>query len=613
MCGIIGYTGHQQASPILVEALNNLEYRGYDSAGISVFKDNKTHETYRTAGKVETLKSTLNGHLSGNSGIAHTRWATHGDPTIENAHPHSDEVGSLSVVHNGIVENHLELREQLIKKGHKFSSNTDTETIPHLIEDFINEGHSFDQSVIKAASLIHGANSVVVMNNDHPDTIIAFKKGYAGGLIVGIGNKEALIASDLTAITPHCEKVVHLDDSEVAILKPDHVIFKNLENAFINKNINLVSNNPFASAKGKYRHFMLKEIHEQPESIISSLRGRISFQDNSVRLKDLSISDAKIKKIKKIFLTGMGTSMHAAMLGRLWFEKLAGIPAEWDNSSEFRYRDPLISEHTLFISISQSGETADTLAAMQLMTELEIDQITLSNNPNAQSSRLANDTLQIRAGLEIGVAASKTFTCSLVTLYLLAIHIGIIRGHIDEIQVSNLINELAKLPELMGSLLKRKKTYELLAEKYHNHHDFLFLGRGLNFPIALEGALKLKEISYLHAEGYPAGEMKHGPISLVDNQMPIITIIPQDSTYAKMLNNMSEAQARGGEIIAIASESDKSIKNSADHVIKIPDCSELLSPLLTIIPLQLLSYYIAVRRGCDVDQPRNLAKSVTVE
>ena len=305
--------------------------------------------------------------------------------------------------------------------------------------------------------------------------------------------------------------------------------------------------------------------------------------------------------------------MHAAMLGRLWFEKLAGIPAEWDNSSEFRYRDPLISEHTLFISISQSGETADTLAAMQLMTELEIAQITLCNNPNAQSSRLANDTLQIRAGLEIGVAASKTFTCSLVTLYLLAIHIGIIRGHIDEIQVSNLINELAKLPELMGSLLKRKETYELLAEKYHNHHDFLFLGRGLNFPIALEGALKLKEISYLHAEGYPAGEMKHGPISLVDNQMPIVTIIPQDSTYAKMLNNMSEAQARGGEIIAIASEGDKSIENSADHVIKIPDCSELLSPLLTIIPLQLLSYYIAVRRGCDVDQPRNLAKSVTVE
>ena len=613
MCGIIGYTGHRQASPILVDALSDLEYRGYDSAGISVFQDDHTHQTYRTAGKVETLKSTLNGHLNGNSGIAHTRWATHGDPSIENAHPHTDEVGSLSVVHNGIVENHLDLRHELINKGHKFTSNTDTETIPHLIEDFINNGDSFENSVLKAAPMIKGANSVVLMNNDHPDTIIAFKKGYAGGLIVGIGVKEVFIASDLSAITPHCNKVVHLDDSEIAIIKPDHVIFKNLENVVINKTINTVSSNPFASAKGKYRHFMLKEIHEQPESIISSLRGRISFEDHSIRLKDLTLPDKKIEKIEKIFLTGMGTSMHAAMLGRLWFEKLAGIPAEWDNSSEFRYRDPIISEKTLFISISQSGETADTLAAMQLMKESAIDQITLCNHPNAQSSRLANDTLQIRAGLEIGVAASKTFTCSLVTLYLLAIHIGIVRGHIDQNTIPDLINELAKLPELMGSLLKSKTIYEELAEKYHNNPDFLFLGRGLNFPIALEGALKLKEISYLHAEGYPAGEMKHGPISLIDNQMPIVTIIPQDSTYNKMLNNLSEAQARGGVIIAIASESDNSIKNSADHVIKIPDCSELLSPLLTIIPLQLLSYYIAVRRGCDVDQPRNLAKSVTVE
>ncbi len=613
MCGIIGYTGHRQASPILVDALSDLEYRGYDSAGISVFQDDNTHQTYRTAGKVETLKSTLNGHLNGHSGIAHTRWATHGDPSIENAHPHSDEVGSLSVVHNGIVENHLDLREELISKGHKFTSNTDTETIPHLIEDLINNGDSFEDAVVKAASMIKGANSVVLMNNDHPDTIMAFKKGYAGGLIVGIGIKEVFIASDLTAITPHCSKVVHLDDSEIAIIQPDHVIFKNLENVVIKKKINSVSNNPFASAKGKYRHFMLKEIHEQPESIISSLRGRISFEDLSIRLKDLTLSDEKIGEIEKIFLTGMGTSMHAAMLGRLWFEKLSGIPAEWDNSSEFRYRDPIISEKTLFISISQSGETADTLAAMQLMNESRIDQITLCNHPNAQSSRLANDTLQIRAGLEIGVAASKTFTCSLVTLYLLAIHIGIVRGHIDQKIIPDLINELAKLPELMGSLLKNKTIYEELAEKYHNHPDFLFLGRGLNFPVALEGALKLKEISYLHAEGYPAGEMKHGPISLIDNQMPIVTIIPQDSTYQKMLNNLSEAQARGGVIIAIASESDISIKNTADHVIKIPDCSELLSPLLTIIPLQLLSYYIAVRRGCDVDQPRNLAKSVTVE
>jgi glucosamine--fructose-6-phosphate aminotransferase (isomerizing) len=615
MCGIIGYTGNQQALPILMQGLNNLEYRGYDSAGLSIFYKDNTHETIRTQGKVVSLNRithTLN--LKGTAGIGHTRWATHGDPSIENAHPHTDSVGNLSVVHNGIVENHTELRNELINSGHKFKSDTDTETIPHLIESYMNTSPiGFEEAVIKSANRIKGANAIVIMSNDQPDTIMAVKLGNAGGLVIGIGDGEVWISSDMMTMAPHTNRIVHMESNEIAKLTPDSVVLKTLKGITITKTPILVANDPVSAAKGKFRHFMLKEIHEQPESLISTLSGRITLKKNAVKFRDLSMSIDNIKNIDKITLTGMGTSLHAAMIARLWIEKISGIPSEWDNSSEFRYRSPIINKNNLFISISQSGETADTLAAMEEISKNNGNQITLCNYPNTQSSRIANETLQIRAGLEIGVAASKTFTCSLLTLYLLAIHMGSITGNLSETEASQMISEISRLPELIGKILQSTTHYEKLADKFHNKSDFLFLGRGINYPMALEGALKLKEISYIHAEGYPAGEMKHGPISLIDENMPIVAIVPKDSMYDKMINNINEAKSRGGTIIAIASDNDTEIGSIADHTIYIPQCSELITPIIAAIPLQLLAYHIAVRRGCDVDQPRNLAKSVTVE
>ena len=614
MCGIIGYTGRSQALPILIDGLTKLEYRGYDSAGVSVFNQDQTHTTYRSAGKLSELqKLTETSKADGMSGIGHTRWATHGEANTVNAHPHSDTYGNLSVVHNGIVENYLELKKELIQTGHIFNSDTDSETIPHLIEHYMNEGATFEEAAGMSVGRIRGANAVVVMCNDQPEKIVAFKTGNAGGLIIGYGKDEMLVASDIPAILSHTNTISHMRPGELAILEPNSIKFRDNNGNSVEKGKTVVANNPISMAKGDYRHFMLKEICEQPDAIIASLMGRLSSNKGLFNLADFSLSIEEIKKISKITLTGMGTSLHAAMLARLWMERIAGIPSEWDNSSEFRYRAPHLDKDSLFISISQSGETADTLAAMEEARRKNITQITLCNYLNTQASHIADQTLQIRAGLEVGVAATKTFTCSLVTLYTLAIYFGVQREHISPNQAASLTEELSRLPEMIGSVLVDQKQYEELASKYHTSSDFLFLGRGYNYPVALEGALKLKEVSYIHAEGYPAGEMKHGPISLIDDNMPVVALIPKDSLYEKMLNTVNEAKSRGAIVIAIASESDMEISAKVDHVIRIPDVSDSLSPIVATVPLQLIAYYFAVRRGCDVDQPRNLAKSVTVE
>jgi glucosamine--fructose-6-phosphate aminotransferase (isomerizing) len=614
MCGIIGYTGRSQALPILIGGLTKLEYRGYDSAGVSVFNQDQTHTTYRSAGKLSELqKLTETSKADGMSGIGHTRWATHGEANTVNAHPHSDTYGNLSVVHNGIVENYLELKKELVKKGHIFNSDTDSETIPHLIEHYMNDGATFEEATGMSVGRIRGANAVVAMCNDQPEKIVAFKTGNAGGLIIGYGKDEMLVASDIPAILSHTNTISHMRPGELAILEHNSIKFRDNNGNSIEKEKTVVANNPISMAKGNYRHFMLKEICEQPDAIIASLMGRLSSNKGLFNLADFNLSVEEIKQISKITLTGMGTSLHAAMLARLWMERIAGIPAEWDNSSEFRYREPILEKDSLFISISQSGETADTLAAMEEVRRKNITQITLSNYSNTQASHIADQTLQIRAGLEVGVAATKTFTCSLVTLYTLAIYFGVQREHISPNQAASLTEELSRLPEMIGSVLVNQKQYEELASKYHTSSDFLFLGRGYNYPVALEGALKLKEVSYIHAEGYPAGEMKHGPISLIDDNMPVVALIPKDSLYEKMLNTVNEAKSRGAKVIAIASESDMEISAKVDHVIRIPDVSDSLSPIVATVPLQLIAYYFAVRRGCDVDQPRNLAKSVTVE
>ncbi|HJO59789.1 MAG TPA: glutamine--fructose-6-phosphate transaminase (isomerizing) [SAR202 cluster bacterium] len=614
MCGIIGYTGRSQALPILIDGLSKLEYRGYDSAGVSVFNENQTHTTYRSAGKLSELQRlTETSKTDGMSGIGHTRWATHGEATAINAHPHSDTYGNLSVVHNGIVENYLELKEELTKMGHIFSSDTDSETIPHLIEHYMNDGATFEEATGMSVGRIRGANAVVVMCNDQPEKIVAFRTGNAGGLIIGYGKDEMLVASDIPAILSHTNTISHMRPGELAILEPNSITFRDNHGNSIEKERTVVANDPLSMAKGDYRHFMLKEICEQPDAIIASLMGRLSSDKGLFNLDDFNLSIEEIKKISKIILTGMGTSLHAAMLARLWMERIAGIPAEWDNSSEFRYREPILEKDSLFISISQSGETADTLAAMEEVREKNIAQITLCNYLNTQASHIADQTLQIRAGLEVAVAGTKTFTCSLVTLYTLAIYFGVQRKHISHNQAASLTEELSRLPEMIGNILVDQRQYEELASRYYTSSDFLFLGRGYSYPVAMEGALKLKEVSYIHAEGYPAGEMKHGPISLINDNMPVVALIPKDSLYEKMLNTVNEVKSRGAIVIAVASESDTEINGKVDHVIRIPDVSDSLSPIVATVPLQLISYYFAVRRGCDVDQPRNLAKSVTVE
>jgi len=614
MCGIIGYTGRRPAAPILLEGLSSLEYRGYDSTGIAVIMPSGKPLVRKSSGKLSKLKAALQDGLpEGNIGIGHTRWATHGGPTDSNAHPHADCHEDVVVVHNGIVENYIELKRELADEGHDFTSQTDSECIPHLIESCLSTGCSLEEAVRQVAGRIRGANAVVVISRSEPGKIVAFRLGNAGGIVVGYGENEMLLASDLPALLPHTRRVMYLNGGEMAILDRDNASYTLLDGTPIEKTVTEVPYDPLSVAKGEYRHFMLKEIHEQPEMVIDTLRGRVSFDPPDVQLEELPYSDEVIGSLNRVVLVGMGTSLHGAMVGRTWMESLARIASEADNSSEFRYRDPVIDERTLVVSISQSGETADTLAAMEEATRKGARQITLCNYAGTQTTRVADGTLLIRAGLEIAVASSKAFTCSLVSLYLLAMHLGIKRGALGEERVHELIQEISRIPRHLSTLLSNQEQYEELAARYATRSDFLYLGRGINYPLAMEGALKLKEISYIHAEGYPAGEMKHGPISLIDENMPVVALIPRDGLYDKMLNNIHEVRARGGTVIAIATEGDPDIANEADHVIYIPEASAEITPILMAIPMQLLAYYMAVRRGCDVDQPRNLAKSVTVE
>ncbi len=626
MCGIIGYTGEREAVPLLLDGLQRLEYRGYDSAGIAVIDDLQAIEVVKTAGKLSALRSGLEGaHPAGSTGIAHTRWATHGKPTEENAHPHRDCRGDIVVIHNGIVENYLELRAELKSRGHELRSETDTEVLPHLVETYMDEGDDLLTAFRRTLERLQGAHAIVVMTSrdvgaGRPCEIVAARVGNAGGVVVGYGDGEMFVASDLAAVLPETTRVAFLSDGEIACVTPGGAAYVRIDGTAIEKEPQVVPFDPVSAAKGAHKHFMLKEIMEQPECLTDTFRGRAIFAPPAVELDDIGLSDHVLRAVDRVMLIGMGTSMHAAMVGRTYFERIAGIPAEVDNSSEFRYRDALIGPQTLVISVAQSGETVDTLEAMADAKRRGAPQLTICNTPGAQSTRVADGFILTRCGPEVAVASTKTLTASITVLYLLACRIGFVRGAIDEARLGELIGELAHLPGMVGRVLQLDDEIAEIAGKIAEAGNFLFLARGLQYPMAMEGALKLKEVSYIHAEGYPAGEMKHGPIALIDRTVPVVAIALDDGTREKMLSNIEQVRARDGVVIGIISEGDHELAAKCDHALMMPRLSglatgvgPLLYPLLTAIPMQLLSYHIAVKRGCDVDQPRNLAKTVTVE
>ncbi|MDP2673516.1 MAG: glutamine--fructose-6-phosphate transaminase (isomerizing) [Dehalococcoidia bacterium] len=614
MCGIMGYVGSRPAGPILIDGLRRLEYRGYDSAGIAVLEENGGLSIHKRAGKLETLASSIADRWpNGHEGIGHTRWATHGKPSDANAHPHADCTGDIVVIHNGIVENYLALKAELAASGHKFASETDTEVLPHLLEHYLREGNNLVGALRKTIGRLEGAHAIVAMSRAEPGTLVAARVGNAGGVVVGYGGGENFLASDLPALLPHTRRVGFLEDREVARITAAGVSYWDREGRPMEKASQEVPYDPVSAAKGNYKHFMLKEIMEQPESILDTIRGRARFDPPAVLLEDVPLSQKRLADIQRVVLVGMGTSLHAAMIGRHYIERIAGIPAEVDNASEYRYRSPIIGPDTLVISVGQSGETVDTLAAMDEAKQHGATQITICNVVGSQATRVADGVVYTRCGLEIGVCSTKTFTASVSALYLLACHLGQARGVIDRERMGGLLEPLARVPYLAGEITKREPEFERLAHQFYRHNNFLYLARGIQYPVAMEGALKLKEISYIHAEGYPAGEMKHGPIALIDREMPVIALALKDEMYDKMMSNIEQVKAREGTVIALASEGDEEIAAKADHVIYVPEAAPLLSPIFTTIPLQLFAYHIAVRRGCDVDQPRNLAKTVTVE
>ena len=614
MCGIMGYIGSNEAAPILLQGLERLEYRGYDSAGIAVVNGEGLVAVHKAPGKLSALVKSLNGSLPlGAVGIGHTRWATHGSPNEVNAHPHGDCNRDVVIVHNGIVENYLSLKQQLQEDGHVFNSQTDTEVIAHLVESFMAEGAPFEEAVALSAGEIKGAQAVVAMLASQPDRLVAFRLGNAGGITVGYGEGDMYLASDLPALLPYTSRVVHLGSGELAEIRPDRAIYRSLDNGAVERLPQQAPYGAVALAKGGFKHFMLKEIMEQPQALLQTLSGRVSFDPPRVALEGFPFSDLEIADLNRVVLTGMGTSLLAAQVGRHYIEKLTGLPAEVDNASELRYRDPVVDNRTLVVSVSQSGETVDTLAAIEEAARKSARQISVCNVDSSQATRIVDGTVDIGVGPEIGVATTKCFTGSIAALYLLATYLGRVRQAIDNEMLSKLLQDLSTIPRLMGQALEQEKRIEELAQKLHRYENFLYLGRGLNMPVAMEGALKLKEVSYIHAEGYPAGEMKHGPIALIDENMPVVVIAPRDGLYDKMRGNVEEVKARGGRIIAVVSEGDEDIAALADEFIEIPQTPELLAPIVSAVPLQMLAYHVAVRRGCDVDQPRNLAKTVTVE
>ncbi len=603
MCGIIGYIGKRNAVPVLLYGLQRLEYRGYDSAGIAVIdeKDGKII-IEKQVGKIKDLQEHLWGKkIEGNIGLGHSRWATHGAPTVENAHPHISHNKKIAIVHNGIIENYVELKEKLIEKGYKFKSETDTEVIAHLLEDFYN-GNLLD-TAIKVSKELEGAYAVGIISIDEPDKIVAIKKG--SPLIIGLGKEENFIASDIPAVLEYTKDFIVLEDGEIALITKDKVKVFNQEGKEIEKKPLHVSWDVSVAEKGGYKHFMQKEIHEQPRTIGDTISGFTSSKDET--LFDM------LKDINRLYIIACGTSYHAALVGKFWIEKFARIPVEVDYASEYRYRDRIIDEKTAVLGISQSGETADTRFALLDAKKEGAKTIGLVNVVGSSLSRESDYVLYTYCGPEIGVAATKTFTAQLITLFLFALEAGLKKGTVKEEQYKELTEELLHIPSKVENVLKKDNEIKEIGYRYMNATDFLFLGRNINYPIALEGALKLKEISYIHAEGYPAGEMKHGPIALIDEKLPVVSVIPKDRFYEKMFSNVQEVIARKGKVISVATEGDEKIKEISEEVIYIPETIDELYPILTVVPLQMLSYHIATLLGKDVDQPRNLAKTVTVE
>lgn len=613
MCGIVAYIGEKDATPIVVSGLKKLEYRGYDSAGVAVIQNGKI-EVRREAGKICNLEDLIQRQpIHGNVGIGHTRWATHGAPSQKNAHPQVGATGEIVIVHNGIVENYLNLREELLAEGVEFKSETDTETIVLLIERFYAIHQDLFTAVQETLKKIRGAHGIVVMSSREPEHLIAARLGNAGGVALGIGKGQMFIASDLPAILEHTRDIVFLEAGQVATVKRDGFQIVNLNGEAIKPAIQQIPWDPVSAEKGNYRHFMQKEIHEQVRSLSDTLVGRVDFDNYRINLADLNLDTEKARKIKKIFITACGTAYHAGLVGKIILEHLTRIPVEVMVASEFRYMDPIIDQDTVVLAISQSGETADTLAAMEEGRQKGATLWSIVNAIGTQAMRMADGYISMQVGPEIGVASTKAFTAPVMDLYMLAVYLADLRGTLPARQRIDLVRDLLKIPTLAGKALEHEAEIEKIAERYKLMHSTLFLGRGICMPIAYEGALKLKEISYIHAEGYPAGEMKHGPIALVDENLPVVVIAPQDDWYEKMISQIEQTKARGGDVIAVATEGDKLIPTLADEVLWIPETPWLLSPIISVIPLQLFAYHIATQLGLDVDQPRNLAKSVTVE
>jgi glucosamine--fructose-6-phosphate aminotransferase (isomerizing) len=615
MCGIVGYIGTRQASPIVLEGLRRLEYRGYDSAGLAVLQDGCV-ALRRSVGKIENLAALLAEQpIRGQVGMGHTRWATHGGVTEANAHPHTDCKGEIVVIQNGIVENYRQLKDGLLSEGHIFRSQTDTEVIVHLVEKYRNETGDLATAVRLALAQLKGASAVVILSALEPGQLIAARLGNAGGIAVGYGQGEMFIASDIPAILDHTQRISFVENREMAVVTDSGARFFDLDGRPLKKETITIPWDPVSVAKEGYKHFMLKEISEQARSITDVIRGRLDMDAARVELEGLgSFSNEFLRSIRRIHAVACGTAWHAALLAKFLIESLARIPVEVDYGSEFRYRDPLLNpKEDMLLVISQSGETVDTLAAMEEARNKGLRTVSTVNAIGSQAARLADGVIYLNAGPEIGVASTKAFTSMIVASYLFGLYLAQERGVLDRSQRERLLQDLVELPGLVGRMLANGHEHEALAQRYFKCRDFLFLGRGVNYPIALEGALKLKEISYIHAEGYPAGEMKHGPIALIDENMPVVAIAVRDNVRDKMLSNIEQVRARGGIVIAIATEGDQEIAEKATHTLFVPAASPLLTPVLTTIPLQSLAYHIAVRLGCDVDQPRNLAKSVTVE
>jgi glucosamine--fructose-6-phosphate aminotransferase (isomerizing) len=620
MCGIVGYVGNKQVVPVIIDGLRKLEYRGYDSAGIAVVDEDHDLEIRRAEGKLRNLEEAIRlSPLDGTYGIGHTRWATHGRPTEENAHPHRDCTGRVVVVHNGIIENYLQLKDRLRKSDHRFVTETDTEVVAHLIEEYLKMGDSFEVAVRRAVSDLSGIFALSIINADEPDTIIAVRQGPP--VVIGLGDGEYFVASDIPPILQHTRDIFFLGDGEIAVLTRDAVRVTDFDGNSVQPVQQRITWDPIMAEKGGFKHFMLKEIYEQPRAVRDTVQGRISLDTGRVFLDEMkNITESDFRRFTSIKIAACGTSWHAGLAGRYMIEQLARINVDVDYASEFRYRDPVLDENTLLLVISQSGETADTIAALREAKEQGSKVLAICNVQGSMIMREADGTILTHAGPEIGVASTKAFTSQMIALYLFGLYLGQLRNVLSQDQARHHAQQLAELPVKIEHLLNESDDVEELSKEFFRSTDFLYLGRGINFPVALEGALKLKEISYIHAEGYPAGEMKHGPNALIDERLPVVVVNTREEgnraselRYEKTHSNIVEVKAREGVVLSILNEGDTMSSVVSDHVIEIPEASDLLSPILAVIPLQLLAYHIAVRRGCDVDQPRNLAKSVTVE